>query len=132
MNYELFSSEMRNLKNQYESADKIQSEIDKMFYELTGVKAIRYDIEHVSPNPQLAEQRRLDLIEEMEEKEKELDNTYKVINYFESHLNLLPSNVREWTIQKFIQGKTFAEVGRNVGYSANGIYQRIKREVEKI
>ena len=132
MNYEVFKNELKNLKAYLESKNELETELEVLWYDLTGVKGVRFDVEHVSYNPQLAEQLKLELIDKIEHKEKELDFTCLAIERNETHLKALPSDIRLCCKQIFIQGKTFAEVGRNVGYSANGIYQRIKREVEKI
>ena len=34
--------------------------------------------------------------------------------------------------QLFIMAKSFAEVGRNVGYSDNGLYNKVRRYIEKL
>lgn len=132
MNYEVFKNELKNLKAYYKSKKEIETELEVLWYDLTGVKGVRFDIEHVSYNPSLAEQMKLEMLDKIEEKNKELDYTILAIDRYESNLKALPSEIREWVKQILIEGKTYREMGKKVGYSANGIYQRIKREVERI
>ena len=132
MDYKTFRNEISNLKAYYRSAKEIEIELEKMWYELSGIKAIRYDKQPASYNPELSETYRLELIDRIEKKQKELDFTYLAIERYKGELDRLPSDIRELVVQLFIQNKTFAEVGKTIGYSDNGLHYKIKKEIEKL
>jgi DNA-directed RNA polymerase specialized sigma subunit len=132
MDYKTFKNEISNYQAYMRSADEIKTELDLLWYELTGVKGIQYNKQPSSYNQELSESYRLELLDRIENKEKELDFTIMAIERYESELGRLPSDIRELVEQIFINGKTFAEVGKKVGYSDNGLHYKIKKEVEKI
>ena len=132
MDYETFKAEMKLIKPYYLSAKKIKEEIEKLNYDLANVKGVRFDRQPSSYNQSLSEQRRLELIEEIEKKEKELDHTIMSVKRYESNLNRLPKSIRFAVKQIFIYGKSFAEVGKTMGYSDHGLHRRVKKEVEKL
>ena len=132
MDYKTFKNEVSNLKAYYRSAEQIETDLELLWYELTGVKGIQYDKQPSSYNQSLSENYRLELLDKIEQKEKELDYTRMVIDHDLRQLNHLPSNIRELVELIFIQGKTFAEVGKMVGYSDRGLHYIVKREIEKL
>lgn len=132
MDYKVFKNEISNLKAYYQSLIEINNDLERLSYDLTGVKGVRFDRQPGSFNPSLSEYRKLDLIEKIEEKEKELDYTQLAIKRYESNLNKLPKPIRDAVVQIFIQGRTFAEMGKLLGYSDHGLHYKIKKEVEKI
>lgn len=132
MDYRVFKNEISNLKAYCRSKKEIEIELEVMWHELSGLKAIRYDKQPTSYNPEMSESYRLELIDRIEKKQKELDYTILAIERYENELERLPSDIREMVEQIFILGKTFAEVGKTIGYSDNGLHYKIKKEVEKI
>lgn len=132
MDYKMFKNEISNLKAYYRSANELKMDIEVLWHELSGLKAIRYDKQPSSFNPELSESYRLELIDRIEKKQKELDFTYLAIERYQSELERLPGEIKAMVEQIFIEGKTFAEVGKTIGYSDNGLHYKIKKEVEKI
>lgn len=132
MDYQKFKNEISNLKAYYKSLRELEQERKRLEYELEGVKGIRYDKLPASFNPEFAEMYRLELIERLVEIEKEIGFTVQTIKRYESQINRLPDDVKPLVDLLFIQGKTFKEVGYMFGYSDNGIYHKIKKEIEKI
>lgn len=132
MDYRVFKNEISNLPSYYKSAEKLKDDLDVLWHELSGLKAIRYDKQPASFNPEMSESYRLELMDRIEKKQRELDFTYLAIERCESELNRLPSDIKEMVEQIFILGKTFAEVGKSIGYSDNGLHYKIKKEIEKI
>ena len=132
MDYQTFKNEISNLKAYYRSLDELQRERERLFYDLTGVKGVRFDRQPGSYNQTMAENFRLEMIEQLDELDKEIEFTCQTIKRYESNLDRLPGDVRTLVILLFIKGKTFSEVGHIVGYSDHGIYQKIKKEIEKL
>lgn len=132
MDYQRFKNEISNLKAYYRSMVELEEETERLFYELTGVKGLRYDRQPTSYNQQMSESYRLELIEKLEQIEKEKDFTREVIDRYEKQLNRLPDEIRVMVVLLFIEGKSFREVSEMVGYSDHGLYYRIKKEIEKL
>lgn len=132
MDYQTFKNETSNLKAYYKSIRELEEERERLFYELTGVKGIQYDKQPSSYNQEMSESYRLELIEKIEQTEKEIAYTMQTIERYEKRISRLPSDIREIVDLLFIHGKTFKEVGEMTGYSDNGLHYRIKKEIEKL
>ena len=132
MDYKTFKNELENYYKYLKSVEKIKEEIEDIIYEMTGVKGIRYDKEPTSFNPQLSNERILDLIDKKEEKEIELDYTIASIRYIERKLSKLDKEDKEICLKIISEGISAEKVRREVGYSKSGIWKRIKRELTGI
>lgn len=132
MDYYKFTYEMRLLGRLYKSMIDLESEYERIIYEMSGVKGIRYDKEPSSHNPILAESIRSEYSEKLTEIETQIDKTQIAIKDYESDFNRLTDEFKPLVEQLFIKGKSFAEVGRNVGYSDNGLYNKVRRYIEKL
>ena len=132
MDYYKFTYEMRLLGRLYESMTDLENEYERIIYEMSGVKGIRYDKEPSSHNPILAESIRSEYSEKLTEIETQIDFTITAIKHYESEFNRLSDEFKPMVEQLFIKGKSFAEVGRNVGYSDNGLYNKVRRYIEKL
>ncbi len=132
MDYKAFKNELENYYKHLKNKDDIESEIEMILYEMTGVKGIRYDKEPSSYNPELSAEKRLELIERKEEKEIELDYTNASIKYIEMKLKKLPEEDRRICLKIISEGVSAEKIRREVGYSKSGIWKRIKRELTGI
>lgn len=132
MEYQTFKNEMLNYNRYKKRQRELEEQIDDIIYQFCGVKAIRYDREPSSYNPYLSEQARLKMSELLEKPQKELDFIKLAINRINENLNKLPKDIQEMARLLFIEGHTLHYVGVINNYSYNGIYQKLKREVEKI
>lgn len=131
MEYRTFIMNLSNLKRYKESLKNIENDLDLILYDLTGVKGIRYDKLPTSYNPSENAQKQLEMIEIYNEKLKEYDFTVMAIERIESVLKRLPDDLREMVIEKFVDGKSYEELGRKYGYSERGMAKMLEREVEK-
>lgn len=131
MEYKTFIMNLSNLKRYKESLKSIENDLDLILYDLTGVKGIRYDKLPTSYNPSENAQKQLEMIEIYNEKLKEYDFTVMAIERIESVLKRLPNDLREMVIEKFVDGKSYEELGRKYGYSERGMAKMLEREVEK-
>ena len=132
MDYTTFTSEIKLIRSYRRSKKEIETQIDSLWYELSGVKGVNFKKEPSSHNPSLTEIRRLELYDEIEELNRELDFTIEAIKRYERNLNLLPSDIREMVEQIYFKDVPMATVSENAGYSTSGLYNRIRRAVEKI
>ena len=132
MDYRTFKNEISNLKAYTRSARELENEIDALWYELTGVKGVQYDKLPSSYNSDLSENFRLELLDRIEFKQKELDFTMLAIERYQNELNRLPDDIKNYVVQIFIYGHTFAEIGEKIGYSDRGLHYKVKKEIERL
>ena len=131
MDYKVFTSNLANLKRLKDSEESLKTQLDLIIYDLGGVKGVHYDSVMVHGNPSVIEEKRLELIDKYNEKEKELEFTKLAIMQTEETLNRMPKTLREMLVEVFVHGKTYRAVGEKYGYSYNGAWHYIKRETEK-
>ena len=113
---------------------------------MENVKAIRYDKEPMHTPESVKEEHRLEQIEQKAEIEKELDMTMLAYRTVRDKCILLLMNqdelIREVLLDRFgleltagefsVHGKilTYEELGDLYGYTSQGLYSKIKREIK--
>lgn len=132
MDYKTF----RNILDRYyfllKDRERINCELDVLWYDLTGVKAIRYDKEHLSYNPSLEAEYKDFLRNQIADKEVELDFINSSIALIELKLSKMSELDRDICL-KVIADKTPLEtIGNEIGYSNASVWRHIKRTIEKI
>lgn len=132
MRYKTFKNELMNYKSYLHSIDEIERRIDDICYQYCGVRGISYDKVGITFNEHMNAERWQRLHDALIEPQRELDHTIIKIHDIERNLSKLPEQVKEMCIKLFVEGHSFQYVGHLNNYSANGIYQLVKREVEKI
>ena len=131
MDYKVFTSNLANLHRLKVSKENLEAELDMIIYDLGGVKGVHYDSVMVKGNPSVIEEKRLELYDKYNEKEKELEFTKLAIAQIEETLNRMPKTLREMLIEVFVYGKTYRSVGEKYGYSYNGAWHYMRRETER-
>lgn len=132
MNYAIFKNELRNLYGYEKELAKINDKIADLSYVMTGVKGINYSKIPASGNPEVSAEKRLELIEQMEDLENERKRLTLTVKHIYRTLGKLNDTDRDIVI-KIVAKKYNAEmVAIENGYSRSGIWARIKREIEKI
>lgn len=131
MTYRSFVANLSNMKNYRQDKERLESELDELLYIMTGVKGVSFDSVMVHGNPSVSEERRLELIEKYNAKEKELKFIKNAISQIEAILARMPEELTEMLILKFVDGNTYRKVGMVYGYSDHGIWVKLKRETEK-
>ena len=136
MKYELFILQMRMLKSLKEEKEDLLKEIEHLTYKYGGVHAIQYDKVSSTSNPYSSDERLLALSEKLEKPQKELDKIIYAISQIEpqvmNDLDKLDEDIRNVCELIYFENKTYEEVGRIVGYSTNGLWYRVKKEIQKI
>ena len=131
MEYEVFTSNLTNLKRIRVSIEKIRSKLEVKEYEETGVKGIDYAHAPVSHNPSITALKRLELVDEVDELTRELNCLLMMADEIETLLNRMPEELKNMLTEKFIKGWTYEKVGAKYGYSHSGIQYRMRVETEK-
>lgn len=136
MRYELFVLQLKMLKAYEESKEDIEREIDDIVYQFCGVKGVRFDKEPAQFNQYLSQEAFWEMSERLKEPEKELDFTIMAINRMkpivEENISKLPELTQKAVKLLFFENKTYEEVGKIIGYSDHGIWQKVRRDVEKL
>lgn len=130
MNFKVFQNEVRNLKQYERSIIALESKKEDIIYKYGGVHGVSFDrVASTSGDRQGA---LLKMGEELEEIEREIDHTQLKIEDIRRNLGKLPEEIRNLAMLLYYDNLPLRYVGRMVGYSYNGVYQLVKREVEKI
>lgn len=133
---ETFLNELRNLNNYKNKLIELEDKLDTLFYDLTGVKAVRYDLVKGMSDYQQIELIKLGKIDEYniqkEKIEKEITRLMGNISYIESVLNKMDSNIREACIEIYCQKRKYRETCKEHGYSKTGMEYVIKKTILKV
>ena len=136
MKYELFILQMRMLKSLREERQNLEQQIDNIYYAYGGVKGISYDKVSGTSNPYSNDEKLLALSEKLIEPQRELEKINYAISQIEpqvmNDLDKLDEDIRNICELIYFENKTYEEVGRIVGYSTNGLWYRVKKEIQKI
>ncbi len=136
MRYELFVLQMKMLKAYEESKEDIEREIDDIVYQFCGVKGVRFDKEPASYNQYLSQEAFYEMSERLKEPERQLDFTVYAIQQLKpsvmENISRLPELSQKAVELVFFKNKTFDEAGKIIGYSRNGMYQKVRRDIERL
>ena len=132
MNYATFKNELRNLYAYERDLARLNEKIEDLTYLMTGVKGINYSKIPGSANPEVTAEKRLEMIEQMEELETEKKRLQLNITHIYSTLSKLEERDREAMMQIIVKRVNAEVVAEMNGYSRSGIWARIKREIEKL
>lgn len=136
MKYEIFALQMKILKQWKDYQQDLEREIDDICYKYMGVRAIRYDKEPMGFNAYLELETREKMMEELNKPQKELDIVNNAIKNIEpivnENLNKLPGKMQDVVKMLFWENRTYVQVGSMVGYSDNGLWHKVRKEIEKI
>ena len=132
MNFQIFTREMRSYRYYKDRIPELKEKIDDIYYKYSGVKAIRYDKIPSTPLPNIELILWEQMSRELEEPERQLKKAKDRVRECEENLAKLPKDVQEMCIRLFIEEKTYDIVCFEYGYSKHGLWEKVKREVEKI
>ena len=131
MEYEVFTTNLKNLKGIKVSIEKLKTKLEVKEYEETGVKGIDYTRTTCRHNPSLTALKRLEMVDEVDELTRELNCLLLMAEEIESLLDRMPEELKGMLTEKFIKGWTYERVGEKYGYSHSGIQYRMRVETEK-
>ena len=132
MDYKGFKNELSNYYRHLKNVERIREEIKDIWYQMSGVKGVRYDKEPSGFNPNLSEEKREYYSQLLDEKNIELDYTLASIRYIEMNLRKLSEEDKDICLKVVAEGISYEKVAMEKGYSKGGMWKRIKRELERI
>ena len=124
-------AEIRSYNQYIKYRKRLNDKLDEVWYELTGVKGIRYDKAHFSPNSAVSDERRLMLLDMVEWYNNEVDRVTKQIEYAERILGDLPEDDRKLIEYTLIQGHSYRQAENKFFLSRSGICKKIDKILEK-
>lgn len=127
----MFKKELGNYINYINKVNKLKLDLDVMWYDLTGVKGVRYDKEPTqhSYNESYSEEMRLNALEKIKKVEDSISRIQSQIDYVESVLMKMPNDIRTACIDIYCRDKTYAKVSSKIGYSASGLEYTINKYI---
>lgn len=131
MDYKTFTSNLSNLNRYKESEKALKIKLDALETIEQGVSGIDYTRIPTMGNPSQKALKRLEMIDKVESVREELYFVELAIIQIEAILSRMPEDLRKMLIEKFIDGKTYREIGEKYGYSDHGIWKWMRREAER-
>ena len=133
---ETFLNELRNLNNYKHRLKELEDKLDTLFYNLTGVKAVRYDLVKGMSDYQQIELIKLGKIDEYngqkEVIDKEISRLKSNISYIETVLNKMEPSIKEACIQIYCHNKTYKQVASTMFISSSALYKKVENEIKKV
>lgn len=131
MDYKTFTNDLANYYRNLESWKKAKDELEVILYDLCNVRGVSYDSIMVHGNPSQKALNWLTLDERYNDKVNEVERYEVAIRNVHTAKRKLPKKL--WLMLKeiYVDGQTFRSVGLKYGYSDHGLWQMLRREVEK-
>lgn len=127
-----FINELKNYRFYQERIKRLDDLIDTCFYWLSGVKGIQYDKLPSTYNPELTEENRLRILEEIELHRNNKEETETKIKELDRVISLLEEDVQRHIKDIYIKGMTYGKVAYREHMSQEGVRKRIKKELRKV
>lgn len=131
MDYKTFTTDLEQYGENKKRLDKAKAELDVILYDLCGVRGVSYDSIMVHGNPSQKALNWLKLDDKYNAKELEVKRYEDAIKNVEMIRARLPKKLWLMLKEKFIEGKTYREIGEKYGYSDHGIWKWMRREAER-
>lgn len=136
MNNEEIKEFRNQLKRDYSfvvyKIEDITKEIEDLYYQMSGFKAIDYSKEPSNTNQQAIELYKLTLGEKISECELVLINYKNKLKQMDDILNRLEDCDKEMFLMKYLKHKTYYEIGKIYYLSASAVTKRMNKALEKI
>lgn len=120
-NYTIYSSMLR----------KHREKLDELYYELEGVKGIRYDKAPSMPNKHLIMERLHYLSGEIEKTENEIERLCICLEHMENVLANMEHEIRRAIVDVYINGKAIIDICNEYNYSATGLHYQMNKCIQK-
>ena len=121
----MLKQEIHNYKSYLQYKRRLEERLEDLWYELTGVKGIRYDSVHVNYNPSLSEERRLSLLDKVDYVEGEMQRIDLQIRFVEAVLERLNEEDRKLIDFVLIDNHTQKEASAKWYLTESAISKRI-------
>lgn len=128
-----FISEMSNYNFYKNKLNSLKEQIEDCWYEMTGVKAVRYDRQvTMSYNPELSSKKRDMLSKKIDKLEKEKLRINMQLNYLDKILKQCRKKQRQAIIDIYANGLRYEDVAKKLNMSIGSIQYQIKADLKRI
>ena len=131
MDYKTFATDMAEYRENKKRLVKAKDELEVILYDLCGVRGVSYDSIMVHGNPTQKALNWLKLEDKYNAKQSEVERYRTAIRNVEQVKKRLPVELWLMLNDKFVKGMTYSALGIKYGYSDHGIWNYLKREVER-
>ena len=128
----MLKAEIRSYRKYCKYKAEILDRLDELWYELTGVKGIRYDKEPTAFNPTITEERRHSLMDKIDYYQSELHRVDAQIRFIDSILDRMDKEESELIRYVLIDGHTLIEAGERYFVTNTAISKRIDTILRKV
>ena len=111
---------------------QLKSEVEDLWYYLSGVKGITYDRIPSSVNTTKVAEDRLDMLDVLEQKMREIDLIQAQYRYFTLILAKFTEEERGMLYRIIIKGQSYETLGEEYGYTGAGMFKYLERIINKI
>lgn len=108
---------------------ELKNECEDIFYQMTGVKGIRYDKLPTSFNPSQVSENQLYLIDLYEQKNLEISYIQAKYKYFTVIIAKFTQEEIDLLYRLIIKKQSYDYVGREMGYSESGMHKMVERMI---
>lgn len=129
---EAFKKELANYNYKANMLNALNERLDETYYDLEGVKAIRYDKAPGQVNMALINEKKFSLSKKIDELETEISRLSNDIMYIEDILASMENHdIRKAIIDIYINKKTIKEVCEDYFITPPGLLYQINKEIGK-
>lgn len=126
----MLKNEIRNYTDYIKYKIQLQDKIEELWYELSGVKGVRYDKLPSLPNP--SNERQLALMDKLDYYQSELHRVDTQIRFIDSILDRMDKEEYELIRFVLIDGHTLIEAGEKYFVTNTAISKRIDTILRKV
>lgn len=128
-----FKNLLKNYKfYKYIELPNVKSNIQRIEYDMTGVKAIRYDKSPTIPNPELTAQRRHELSEQLDHELAKKELMEIIIQFCDDVLERLGPTMSEPLMKICCDGKTYKQVAEELHMADATLFEKIFNALQKV
>ena len=127
-----FKEEMKYYVWLKDTVNRLQNKADDMLYCMTGVRGISYDKTINSINEQLANEKKLDMIDSFEKITNKLNHYKERLDYVDNILKAMNEYERNMFLLKYEEGLTFQQIANQYYISKAGLFYRMQKALERI
>lgn len=122
---------MRNYNAYLERLNKLDSKLELLYYELSGVKGVRYDKLPGSFNKLRADEKKYSLMKEISEVESEITRISLQIDRVDRVLDSIKDiEIRNAIYEIYIEGKRCRDVAEDLYMSHTTLLRKINKALE--
>lgn len=127
-----FKNELRNYRFYQERIESLDELINICYYNLTGVKGVRADKVPSSTNPELAEETRYRIYDEIEHHKQNKAITEAKLKSLDEILDKLEKPIKEALIKIYADGESYDKVSQEMYLSKSALFEKLDTKLKGV